>query len=236
MTDTPPVKTPPPASRRSRIGGAIVLVLITGMAGGRIYLQRKQQEDRERMMQSLAESSRKSFQDYDERIREENRRQTQEELTRSIKKLEEIQKQINLPPSLPEVRPSSAAPAPEPPRRSSVEMPHHFVVSNADLARAAVDGAEAKDWNDRAARKELVALFNELHAELRKLLGDRERFPDNAPVAAMLPRVEAALPRIEAAMKPGDWKKMAVRNVTDFRDDLRDFAAAGKGGGDAGTP
>lgn len=219
-TSNPPKTATPP--RRNRAFGSIVLVLFTGMMGARVWLQRKADADRERMMRSLMENSRKIDQEVGERMMAEAKRREREDAERRIAELEELRKKL--------VMPSLAGPratSPEPEKRTSaVDMPHSFVVTHAHLAWTTIDQAPAKDFRDRAVRKELIASLAAIHAELKAQLGDRERFPDPARVAALRGRVEEAIGRIDGAMRDGTWKKMAIDHSEGLRGDMADFAAA----------
>lgn len=199
-----------------------MLVLFTSAMGMRVWLQRKADADRERMMRSLMENSRKIDQEVGERMMAEAKQKEREDAERRIAELEEIRKKLVMPPLV-----GSKPATPEPPKRpSALEMPHSFVVTNAHLAWTTIDQAPAKDFRDRAVRKELIASFAAIHVELKAQLGDRERFPDYSRVAALRGRVEEAIGRIDGAMRDGTWKKMAIDHSAGLRADMADFAAA----------
>ena len=115
-------------------------------------------------------------------------------------------------------------------RWPATEKPGHLVLSRADLAVGGVDSAPAKTFRDRTAKKELLTSLRSVLDDMTAALDGKEQFSDYGRLAALLPRVEAALARLNQTMVPGPDKDMAVSNVTELRDELRDFAAALDGG------
>lgn len=208
-----------------RVLQSVFLLLFVVAMGARVWLQRRESEARERQMRSLMEATAQFNRENDARLMRKFHEQERQEMDRQMARLEEMRRSIQVPPPL-DLHASRPPGPPAPERRYPAnEMPHELVVAAAYIAEATMHQAPARDFTDRAARQEIEATLAAVHAELKAALAGRKSFSDLHRVAANLPRVEQALARVEATMKEGTYRKMAVKNIGDLRDDLRDFAA-----------
>ena len=237
-----PDPTPPPSHSNStadsrtkrRSVGAVVFAVLFGTAmGARVWLQRRQNAEREAMLRSLAEFGRENDQRMARKNMEDANKAVMDDLARSNARLQEMQRRIEQgTPKLAPMDAGNSAPTAtrEPQRSRATEMPGHLVIAAADVSVGAVDQARSSSFRDRKAKKEVLESLRAVMKEMTDALGDKEQFSDFNRVASLLPRTEAALARLEETMKPGDDKKMAVDYVTNLRDELRDFVVTGDGG------
>lgn len=203
-----------------------LLVLFLVAMGARVYLARKEKEDRERMMASLmahsAEFNRQQAEVQSKALDDQLRAEREADL----RKLEEARAKVEL--SRPTfTKPAFATadagaapaepPAPAKPTLAWNDSPPAMFVTWADLAASSVEGAWGASIADGAKKKALGKRLRGIHDRLKAALGSAERFADPKVVRAELDEAKACDALIDAALSAkGPHRAMAHENLATF--------------------